>query len=443
MFNLLEVINTCSSGDLLAFTQIAKKILNLIQIFGPLLLIISLIMTFIKLMGNPDDKKLKSKIKNSLIATVLLFFIPMLVNVTMGMVDNSYDLSACWNTPDKEFGNPTYSDPTGTNDDTGKKKFTQDPGGYEKGEKTPEPSSGNGNGNGSGNNNGDGSDGGNGNGNYGTSGPITGDMQVHFINPSSRVDAIYIKVGNQSVYLDGGFKSDGRREIKYMDRIGVTKIDYYIGTHSHKDHIEAAPAIISKYGIKNVFYGRETASGSGSTPATWYAINKYAQEQNISLNGVNAKTLTPGDKINVGGLQITCIGPMSVTNGLAIGDTKQNYNSLILRLDYGSTSFLLTGDNSSSSNWKATESAFPGKLNVTVLKNAHHNGMNNESSYKLASAEYVVFLTDSKNLPSSSCINRIKKFGAKYYYVVADGKNGNVVFVSDGSNIKVTENYNP
>ena len=436
--SILEVINQCSSNDLAVFLQIVKNILNMIHIIGPILLIIALVMHFIKLMSNPDDKKLMKKIANSIIATIVLFFLPTIANVVMGMVDNSYTLSACWNTTETYTPSTQYIP---INDDNNKKqKLTQDPSDYEKGEKkqTNDTNNENDNNNGTKNNNG--------NTNpqeMGSTGIITGDLEVHFINPDSRVDAIYIKVGNQSVFIDGGFKSDGKKEIQYMQKIGVSNIDYYIGTHSHKDHIEAAPPIIQRYNIKNVLVGRETCDGSGSTPCTWYAIKGYANEQGISLSGVNSKVFKPGDVLNLGALKISCIGPMTITNGLSKGDTKQNYNSLLLRLDYGSRSFLITGDNSSSSNWKETESSFPGMLHVDVLKNAHHNGMLNESSYKLASAEYVVFTTDSNHLPSSSCINRIKKFGAKYYYIVANGNSGNVLFTSDGSQIKVMSNYNP
>ena len=432
MFNVLEVIKECSSNDLATFMQIAKNILNLLHIIGPILLLIALVVHFIKLMSNPDDKKLLPKIRNSVIAAILLFFIPTIVNVVMGTVDNSYEISACWNTPVITSSGSKYI----STSDGKKVKIIDDPSTYEKG--TPKPST-----SPDGGNTGDDGDDVHDLDPSKSTGPITGDLQIHFINPKSRVDAIYIKVGNQSIFVDGGFKSDGKREIQYLEKIGVKKIDYYIGSHSHKNHVEAAPAIIQKYNIKNVIGGRETCEGSGSTPCVWYTIKGFANEQGVSLSGVDFRRMVPGDVLTVGGLKISCIGPIKVTNGLAKGDTKQNYNSLILRLDYGSNSFLLTGDNSSASNWKDTESKYPGMLNVDVLKNAHHNGMNSESSYKLASAEYVVFLTRNDYLPSSSCINRIKKFGAKYYYVVADGQSGNVVFTSNGSKINVAANYNP
>ena len=276
----------------------------------------------------------------------------------------------------------------------------------------------------------------------GENGVISGDLEVHFIDPDSRVDAIYIKVGDKSIFVDGGFKRDAKAEASYLDKIGVKSIDYYIGSHSHMDHVEAAPYIISKYGIKNVLVGRETCNKSNGSPCSWYAIKFFAQEQGISLNGVNMKVLKPGDTFTLNGLNITCIGPMAVNNKLDRGDTGQNYNSLVLRLDYNKKSFLLTGDNSSGTVATKINEAYPGKLKVDVLKNPHHNG-DFRSGYKLVGAEYVVFTTKKDSLPSNTCINNIKSAGAKSYYIVASGKSGNVVISSDGENINVKSNYNP
>lgn len=45
---------------------------------------------------NPDDKKGLSKIKNSVIAAIVIFFIPMLVNVLFQAMGEKYNVSSCW-----------------------------------------------------------------------------------------------------------------------------------------------------------------------------------------------------------------------------------------------------------------------------------------------------------------------------------------------------------
>lgn len=433
----LVAIQECSSQDLAMIMQFVKKTLLLIQIIAPILLAISLVLNLTKLVSNPDNKKLLPKVRNSIIAALVLFFIPTIVTAFMGMLSNDYQISACWNeTVERNYKTPSY---VGIDDDSKKSTVITSPDDYQKGTPKPaySPTTSTSPGTTS-----PGFDGQDPDGLHTTPGIVSGDVEVHFINPNSRVDAIYIKAGGQSIFVDGGFKNDSKGEMAYLDRLGVTHIDYYLGSHSHQNHVEAAPPIIQKYGIKKVLVGRETCNGSGSTYCSWHAIRTFANAQKVSLDGVTATALKPGDVFYLGGLKITCLGPIDVNNNLERGATAQNYNSLILRLDYGSTSFMLTGDNSSTTTVKKINSAYPGMLNVDVLKNAHHNGCAGDSVYQLYNAEYVVFTTRYDYLPSSGCINTIKKYGAKNYYIVAKGYSESVLFTSDGTTIKAYDHYN-
>ncbi len=98
----------CNNAVLGVFFRIAKSLLSLIQIIGPLLSIISLAYLLIKMMQNPEDKKLSKKIFNSCLALILLFFIPLVVTVALNMVDESTDFGACWKSNGNGFGNSGY-----------------------------------------------------------------------------------------------------------------------------------------------------------------------------------------------------------------------------------------------------------------------------------------------------------------------------------------------
>ena len=74
---------SCNSPVLSSFLYIFKNLLLIIQILGPLLLIISLGYIFIKLMQHPDDKKLISRIKNFCLALIFVFFVPLTLNMTL------------------------------------------------------------------------------------------------------------------------------------------------------------------------------------------------------------------------------------------------------------------------------------------------------------------------------------------------------------------------
>ena len=75
---------------------VVKNILNLIMIIVPILLIIFTVFSFIKMMKNPDEKNGIKKIINQFLCAIIVFFVPMLVNVVMGMLGEGNDISRCW-----------------------------------------------------------------------------------------------------------------------------------------------------------------------------------------------------------------------------------------------------------------------------------------------------------------------------------------------------------
>lgn len=102
----------CNSTVLKVVLGPVKGLINLILIIAPILCIISLIYTFVKLVQNPDDKKLAARIKNSFFALIVVFFIPLLFTVVLSLVDSNYNFSACWKSDSTYNGNATYHEIT-------------------------------------------------------------------------------------------------------------------------------------------------------------------------------------------------------------------------------------------------------------------------------------------------------------------------------------------
>ena len=93
---LLEITSTCNSAVLAGILSIVKRIMLIIQIAVPLLLIISVIIGFAQLMASPDDQKAPKKLINKFIAAVIVFFIPVFVNLTINLVGEGSNFSSCW-----------------------------------------------------------------------------------------------------------------------------------------------------------------------------------------------------------------------------------------------------------------------------------------------------------------------------------------------------------
>ena len=130
---------SCNSNVLILIFNAVKNILDLIQTAAPILLIISLVYTFIKMVQNPEDKKLPKRIKNAFLSTAVIFFIPLFVNVTMYLLGYNFEVSACWNNALNVNYNPHYiKDST---EDKISQNIIPDPNDYEKGDKNTSSSS--------------------------------------------------------------------------------------------------------------------------------------------------------------------------------------------------------------------------------------------------------------------------------------------------------------
>ena len=127
----MNIVSSCSDFALVGILSVVKQILQLIQIVGPILLTVSLSINFIKLVNRPDDKKIPAKIRNSIIALFVVFFVPLITNVVFGMLDDSTPLSSCWEMAGKMNHNATYI-PV---DDRRSSSIIGDPSNYEDGKK--------------------------------------------------------------------------------------------------------------------------------------------------------------------------------------------------------------------------------------------------------------------------------------------------------------------
>ena len=92
-----DVVSACNDPGLIPILVAIKKMLSLMQIIGPILALVMMAINLIMLVNNPENKKAIPKIRNSAIALVVLFMVPVIVNAFFGLLDNSTSISSCWN----------------------------------------------------------------------------------------------------------------------------------------------------------------------------------------------------------------------------------------------------------------------------------------------------------------------------------------------------------
>ena len=315
-------------------------------------------------------------------------------------------------------------------------------------------------------------------------------LEIHFIDVSQKNDAIYIKVGDKSIFVDGGHYKNSNVIIDYLERLGVKKIDYYIGSHSHEEHVGVAGPLINHFGIEKIYVSEakinknycyvkkeyfdnpDNLTSEMKTSATYNMlyrsidvggipgktedeVNEIKDAERKAVAKCELKIIKHGDKFNIGDLKIQCLGPINPENQGDIEPNSNkttliNNNSLILRLDYGEKSFLLTGD----ANGVALEksySKYKDKLAVDLFKNGPHQNSKTEKVIRYISPKYTIIETVDYKLPSQSFVDLLTKVGKekykyskgyKPYYIVSGGQDGNVRVTSNGKKINIKTHFN-
>ena len=124
---------------------------------------------------------------------------------------------------------------------------------------------------------------------------------------------------------------------------------------------------------------------------------------------------------------------------LHIGDNKKDLNdtSVVLRLEYGNTSYLLMGDATSNVEKDLLNNNI--NLKSDVLKVGHH-GSNYSSTIDFLNEvkpEYAIIevgKNNSYNHPRQETLDKLKDLNAKVYRTDLDGT---IVATSDGNSIKI------
>lgn len=106
---ILDVMEMCNNSALSLVLPVVKRILLIIQLIVPILLIIMGIIQFTNMMMNPDEKKHMKSLINKVIAAIIVFMIPVLMNTVMGVIGESTEFSKCWTTANENTTNTGHT----------------------------------------------------------------------------------------------------------------------------------------------------------------------------------------------------------------------------------------------------------------------------------------------------------------------------------------------
>lgn len=245
---------------------------------------------------------------------------------------------------------------------------------------------------------------------------IENKLEIYFLDVG-QADSILIKQDDKSVLIDAGNNEDGAYIVDFLKKdIGLDNIDLLVGTHPHEDHIGGLDNIIESFDIENI-YMPDAISTSKTFEEVIDAIEK--KNYSITIPKINSEVK---------------LGDM-LFNVLYVGNEEDDLNntSIVLRLDFGNTSYLFTGDATS----EVEELILDKNISVDVLKVGHHGSRYSTTNEFLnkVNPKYAIIMVGMDNSyghPTKETINKLEKNNVKIFRTDEDGT---IKLVSDGNKI--------
>ena len=248
--------------------------------------------------------------------------------------------------------------------------------------------------------------------------------QVHFINVGQGDCELIVADDGTTMLIDAGESEYGATVVDYIKSLGITRLDYVVGTHPHSDHIGGLKDfLLSDLDVGVVITPSIPDEYTPTTKSYERFIDAVAQK-GCEVSDVTDESFDMGS------------GRITVIDTEYSSDNYNNYSAVIL-FEFGENSFLFTGDIEKTIEKQLVENDAP--IDVDVLKVAHH-GSSTSSCFDFLDAvtpEYCVIECgdSSYNHPNPDTVTRLKAYTQNIYRT---DNQGNIVFTCTADGLSIT-----
>lgn len=242
-------------------------------------------------------------------------------------------------------------------------------------------------------------------------------LEVHFIDVG-QADSILLYTQGHAMLIDGGNVDDASLVVSYLLNLGIEELDCVVCTHAHEDHAGGLGGVMSVFPVERVYVTTTTYD------SRCYDDFMYYTDQ----QGLTPIIPKPQDTYYLGDCRITFLGPMK-------SYPETNDTSLVCRADFGSRSFLFTGDMELEAEGDLLDSG--AELRADVLKIGHH-GSSTSSGYRFLRAVSPLWAViscgadNSYGHPHREIVSRLEDGEIAYYRTDISGT---VIAETDGESL--------
>ncbi len=268
--------------------------------------------------------------------------------------------------------------------------------------------------------------------------PVRG-LEVTFLDVGQG-DGICLRTDRFVILADGGSTDQKRLGenclLPFLKSRGIRTVDYAIVSHGDQDHISGLTYLLEEetgVTIRNLLL-----------PAAGYGDESYETLETLAAErGCAVIWLERGDRLLLGRLTVTCLYPDETRDNPLPDGTDRNEHSLVLRVNYGDSGLLLTGDMSAEGEaellaFADADGSLPELAGVQVLKVAHHGSKYSTSDVWLDALKpvWAVVSCGEGNRyghPHAETMERLKSHQTLIYQTTDTGA---VTMKTDGKTIR-------